>query len=806
MRTLREQMSHGPTAVLPHTLRGMGGVGKTQLVIEYAHRFKADYDLVWWIASDTPLLIPGYMGAMAEKIGLPSAKSVGIDEACRSVLDALRRGEPHARWLLIFDNANTADDVKAMIPASRPPQGHVLITSRNARWEGVANTLVIDVFDREESIDFLRRRAREITPAEAGELAEELGDLPLALEQAGALQTETGMSSEEYLELLRQQPLEILDANQPMEYPGSMTAAWRLSINALEDELPEAMQLLRCTAFFGPEPIPIDIFRWGGVEAGPIMTPILRDPILRTRAIALIHNLALGKIDDRAMLVHRLVQRLLRADLGEEQQADFRNEAQLLLGAATQLNPDEETNWGIFSRFVPHLEPVGAVESTEPRLREVALKVLRYLYLIGHTESARTFATRFRDTWGAASGGEDRHTLNAERHLADILRQAGRFRAAFDLNKATLERARRTLPDGDELVLEIVNSFGADHRALGLFREAVAHDELSRKQHLDKYGSDDPRTLRTMNNLALDYALVSEYQRAVEMHTAVMDGRSRPGVGSKLEYLSSLGNLGQAARLSGDYAAARALGADALDYGRTEFGGAHTSTLSAGVDLSIAERLLGRLAKALELARDMYDLYESTLTPGHPETLAAGLCLANALRTNDEHDEAYDLTRNVIERLPRIYGSDHPFTLAARGNLALLERTRGHPERARDINRDVLDKLDTRLGRLHDYSLTVALNLSNDLHELEEFEAALELDRQTAPQAEELLGARHPLTLGCYANLAASLRSVGKTDEAARLLEDTLAGYYATLTARHPDTVLARAGGRLDFDFDQPRI
>ena len=256
---LREGVSSAVTAVVPHALQGMGGVGKTAVAIEYAHRYRSEYDLVWWIPADQPALVRSSLAALAQPLGLPPATVSGIDAAVQAVLNALRTGTPYGRWLLIFDNADDPEDIDDSIPWE---SGHVLITSRNHHWEAVVDTVAVDVFSRSESTAFLGKRVRaRLSDPEASRLAEELGDLPLALEQAGALQAETGMSADEYLQLLKGHVAEIMGEGRPPEYPHSMTAAWRLSVATISDKLPEAVELLRCCAFFGPEPIPRDLFR-----------------------------------------------------------------------------------------------------------------------------------------------------------------------------------------------------------------------------------------------------------------------------------------------------------------------------------------------------------------------------------------------------------------------------------------------------------------------------------------------------------------------------------------------------------------
>src|ERR1700743_3329704 len=178
-----------PNDPLPQGVHGMGGVGKTAIAIEYAHRFGSEYDLVWWIPPDQLPSVRGSLATLANRLNVEAQPAAGIDGLIAAVLDALRRGEPYSRWLLIFDNADQPEDINDLIP--RGP-GDVLVPSRNHRWDSVINTVPMDVFLREESTRFLRKRVvRGLTEADADRLAQELGDLPLGLEQGGALAVRT---------------------------------------------------------------------------------------------------------------------------------------------------------------------------------------------------------------------------------------------------------------------------------------------------------------------------------------------------------------------------------------------------------------------------------------------------------------------------------------------------------------------------------------------------------------------------------------------------------------------------------------
>ncbi|GAA2823084.1 FxSxx-COOH system tetratricopeptide repeat protein [Nonomuraea rubra] len=806
LNRLRTGIGDNVTAVVPHTLHGLGGSGKTQLAIEYAYRFRDSYDVVWWVPADQPGLVRATLAQLAPQLGVPDAITAGIEDAANAVLEALRRGDPYARWLLIFDNADQPEDFAELIP---PGPGDVLVTSRNPRWAGVYETIAVDVFPRKESMEFLAKRMSSVTIEESDKLAEALGDLPLALEQAAALQVETGMPAQEYLRLFEQQASSLLKEGKPPEYPWSMTTAWRLSVTKLREHLPQAMELLRTCAFFGPEPIPRDAFR---PVKGPVrreVADLLANPIQLSKAIATLARYALVRIDpdERTLQVHRLIQALLREELPAPLRDEIRSEVHSLIVEAAPVDFDHPVNWPRYQALLAHVDPAEVAKSTRPDVRSFAHDMLGALVSWGDYRTAGRYADTFVHQWSRDSGADDPDVLRAQRVKGDMLREFGRYTDAYELNTATLATMREVMGADHREVLILLNGIGADLRGRGRFIEAREHDKASVERHRAVLGSDDVQTLRAIANLAIDYGLTSDYRASQRLlEEAYRTALANRGQVSRGAFLNLWAGLARSVRQCGDYHEACDVGSDALGYGRQHLGADHPRVLLVQRDLAIAQLRAGEREEGLELARDVHARYMRIYGLNHPGTLAAAVCLANSLRANGLVEDAYLLAKDTMERCVSVYGSEHPYHFGCIGNVALLERVRGEPARAYELNERALAGLEERLGRGHHYALTVAVNLAGDLAALGEHEQACRLGEESLQRLRRLLGEQHPASLAAAANLAADLSAAGRGDEAKRLFEETMRRYGETLGHEHPDALVAAEGRHLDLDFDPPPI
>ncbi|MBT2209043.1 MULTISPECIES: FxSxx-COOH system tetratricopeptide repeat protein [Actinomadura] len=791
--------------VLPQALHGLGGVGKTQVALEYAHRFKADYDLIWWVSAQSPDSIRGGLASLAEQIGLRVGDSIA--DAANAALEALRRGEPTSRWLLVFDNADNPEELKNHLPGG---DGHVIITSRDPAWTQFAQPLAVDVFTEEESAAHLFRRVQEISDDNARAIGTALGYLPLAIEQAAAWLASTFMPAGEYLEALENETASTLAlSTEAFSQPVAMT--WNVTFRQLREASPAAARLLELLAFFSSVPISLDLIY--SEETAEVLAPYdetLRDKLVLGKHVREISRFALARVDqgNNAIQVHPLVQTVIRhgmqddPDLTEETCHDVHR---ILLGARPKHgDTDDPANWPALDEILPHVQTSRAAECDEENVRQMLTDLIRYQWKRGNFESAMEAGEELTAAWQGKLGKDHWQWLFLQSQIANVLRSQGDYARAYALDQDVMNRqlSSPTLGPAHPHTLITAGNLAADLRAMGRFREALDLDIRTYEQAPGPWGEEHPRTLMVAHNLAIDYRLNGDPASAFRFDTDNLNQR-RAVLGDDHPYtLFSEANVARDLREAGRYEESVTILRDVYQRYLDVLGDQILDTLRTGKSLAVSLRKAGRAEEALALAEETYARYQRHF-PESPDTLPADLEVAAGMSALGDKVGARDRVRAALAKHIAQMGEDHPYTLMIENNLGCYLRGAGDLDEARERATRVVTGLEAQLGPEHPFVLSATVNLGNCLGDLRRFAEAEALERGTLPRLVGVLGEDHPDTNVCRANLSVTLEGMGRTSEASELRSRAASGLLVLAEhGPHPTLADARAGVRINRDLE----
>ncbi|MFF7185586.1 FxSxx-COOH system tetratricopeptide repeat protein [Streptomyces sp. NPDC008222] len=647
---LRDLLLGSRTAAV-QALHGVGGVGKSQVALEYAYRFLSQYELVWWIDAEQTDQIYVHYSELAARLGIADPAE-GAERNARILLEHLATRD---RWLIILDNADDPAGIASLLPSGA---GHVLITSRNPAWQGLARGVSLDVFSRADSRGYLAEHIPALALEEADTLARELGDLPLALAQATGV-ISSGMPVQRYLALLRDQRSRVLNLAVPPDYPVSLAGTVAIAAQRLAAEQPSAASLLRLGSFFGPEPIPVDWLMSAQGRLSTVRVPA-DDVLWPQTALMPLTRYGLARTSHDTFQIHRLTQAIQRDRTSEAEAAAVRSDVDTVLSGVTPGDPELPESWDGWAVLTSHLTTrPGPFEDDQYALRGTLFGAARYLLSSGRPREALRVCTEFHELW-SHSLGED--------HPGTLVWAAYRGEAAAAVGEP--EEARR-----------------------------VAEDVLDRRRRV--LGEDHPDTLRSGQNLATSLAHVGAYEEARRLAEDVLDRRRRVLGEDHPDTLASANTLAVILRDLGAHEEARRLAEEVVQRESGVLGEDHPYTLASAHNLAVILGDLGAYEEARRVAEDVLDRRRRVLGEDHPDTLASANTLAATLSGLQEYAEARRLYERVLEWGRRSLGDDHQATLAAAHNLAItLYRLRSYQE-SEALFKDALIRSRRVLGDDH---------------------------------------------------------------------------------------------------------
>jgi tetratricopeptide (TPR) repeat protein len=630
-------------------VHGLGGVGKTSVAVEYAHRYRKLYAGVCWCPAETCMGLSSALAGLAVILGAARADEADVEKSARAALGRL--AELRATWLLVYDNVTSPDEIANLLPSAG---ARVLITSRFSDWGGLADEVSLDVLPPEEAIAFLQARAGRSDCSGANTLAEALGHLPLALDHAAAYCKRTQMRFAEYATKASDLITTVL---RGAGYPRSVAATFDLAISQAVAQCTSAEALMAFLAQCAPERIPMLLVE-GAID----------DESERLEAVAALAEMSLMKHDpfddgSEAVTVHRLVQAVAR------ERSNLRGLAQRAAnGVITRLaaiySDDGYNNpqsWPLLAQLTPHVLALWA-EGLDETSRganwaDLLNRVGCYFYGRGAYLQARPLFERGLAIREKVLGPEHPETAESLNNLASLLWAQDNLAGARPLCERALAISEKV--------------FGREH----------------------------PKMATSLNNLALvlsDQGDLTDarplFERALEIHEKVL-GPEHP------ETATSLNNLALLLQNQGDLAGARPLFERALAISEKVFGREHPEMATRFNNLALLLRAQGDLAGARPLFERALATCEKVFGPEHPKTAATLGNLAVLLYDQGDLAGARSLQERALAIAEKVLGPIHQNTNRTRSNLAQLLLMSGQPTEALALGETALAAFEKVLGR-----------------------------------------------------------------------------------------------------------
>jgi len=793
------QVDQVMTPSQPQALSGLGGIGKSQIAIEYAYRYRDHYQYIFWVGAATRDTLTADFVAIAELLQLPVRNQ---QDQNITVVAVKHWFTSHTRWLLILDNADELSLLTDFLPTNG--KGQILLTTR-AQATGISiESIEVEKMSQAEGTHFLLKRTKKLLQDAALEdqetaeaIVQILDGLPLALDQAGAYIEETGCSLHEYLDVYQTRRKELLGirGSLSLDYPETIATTWSLSFQKAKKASPVAAELLRVCAFLAPDAIPEEIILQVTPELGKIFHSVASDAFHFYEALRILRQYSLIRRNPstRVLIIHRLVQAVIKDSLSRASQRSW---AEKIVRAVNRVFPDVHVrNWVQCQRYLPHAQVCAHLISQHELASPEAARLLHqtgyYLHIHAQYSEAESLYEQGLALRVQVLGHEHPETATSLNDMARLCRMQGKYRQAEPLYQQALAIREQALGEDH---LETARSY---HNLARLYLDLGRYDKAEllyakvlviREQQL---GLTDPLYAQSLNSLANLYAAQGLYVQAEELVKQALAIYEKQAGASHPYTAQCLYNLAKLQHARGHYKRAeelyqRALEIDEQEYGKN--GRNHPYIANCLNDLAGLYRDLGQYARAIPLYQQALSIREQVFGHLHPHTAQSLNNLAGLYRVQGNYTEAEDLMQQALAIYEQVFGHDHPSTAQSLHNLAGLYRKQGHYAQAETLYQDALYIDEHVFGYRHPSTAQSLYDWARLLYEQGHYTQAESLYQQALTIRREVLGNQHPDT-------AQSLHSLARLYHIQRAFERAEPLYRQALTIRrevlgnqHPDT------------------
>jgi tetratricopeptide (TPR) repeat protein len=766
LKTLYEQLAGTKTinSVQMLAIYGLGGIGKTQVAVEYAYRYKQNYQAVLWVrAAAYDTLVTDY-ATIADQLGLSILPMKEEQDQNRLVESVKRWLISHEDWLLILDNADNLGVITDFLPPGEA--GHILLTTRDPSISTLAHSIEVKQLEQDEAISLLLQHVYDLPShallqqvsqddrAVAETIAKEMGGLPLALDQARAYIEQTRCGLAQYLEMYKQSRTRLLNWKRRVspDYSKTVATTWELAFEQVEQHNQGAADLLRLCAFLDPDSIPEALFTGGASELSPMLQQLVEDAFLFNDAIDALRSFSLIRRleDTKSLTIHRLVQVVIqdRMDLPAQQQWAERT-VRLVNAAFPEVRFETQDQC---NRHLPQvfacLDLIDHYAFHFSAAAHLLHRAGRYLYSHARNSEAERLLQRAKSIQEQISPPELQEFASILNDLANLYRDQDRYIEAEPLYQRALE-----------------------------IREQVL-------------GPEDLETATTISNLANLYRDRDQYEKAEQLYLRALAIREQVLGPKHQEIAYILNNLALLYNLQARYKEMEPLLQRALSIEELTLPPQHPRTAITLDNLATLYREQGRYTEAEPLYQRVLAIEKVVFPAEHPRTAITLTNLATLYREQGHYVEAEPLYQQALTIRKQVRGAEHPETAHTLDNLATLYREQGRYEEAEPLYQQALTIFEQTQGYEHPEIAITLDNLATLYREQSRYEEAEKLYQRALEIREKVLGSNHPETANTLNNLAILYQAQGLYEKAQPLYQRALDIYDHTLPVDHPTIVL----------------
>jgi tetratricopeptide (TPR) repeat protein/DNA-binding XRE family transcriptional regulator len=864
LKQLHTLLMAGKQVALTQAISGLGGIGKTQLALEYAYRYQKSYHDIFWVSADADTDMDteeSWMASYVRLAGLlhlPEYEEADQNKAKDAVHRWLRK---HTNWLLILDNVEDFSLLQQFVPDDR--QGAVLLTTRRGVTEPVAQALELELLPENDAILFLLKRTKRLAVNRSLEEASEhdieaakavtrlLGNLPLALDQAGAYILETQCGFAEYLTLFQTCRGQLLQRRiaerMPTDHPESVTATFTLNFQQIQRQNSAAGELLSLFAFLSPDAIPEEIVTAGASSLRSVLASVAVDAFQFNQAIEVLYAYSLVQRDlkGKTLSVHRLVQVVLQDAIEEGERHIWRERGMQAVNAAfphaehetwpqcerllvqalfvaqliDQYQVIDEGAGRLLYETASYLKDRGRQVEAEPLYRKAlhiqeqqlgpehpdvahALNGLASLYFEqSKYMEAEPLYQQALHIWGQQLKPEYPEMANALTNLATLYLQQGKYTEAESFYQRALYIWEQQLGPPDPRIAYTLSGLGVLYfQQQGRYAEAEALLRRALRIREQQLGPEHPDVAYALNNLATFYREQRRYAEAEPLYQQASYIWERQLGPEHPLVAHPLSNLADLHRQQGRYAEAESLFQRALHIREQRFGSEHTDVAYSFGNMGTLYLEQGKYAEAESFYQRALSILNRQLGSEHPDVAFILIGLADTYLEQGKYAEAEPLYQQAIRQL----GLEHPLVSFALNGLANLYREQERYTEAEPLYQQALAIWEQQLGPEHPDVANALNGLANLYLEQGKYVEAKPLFQRALRIREQQLGSDHPATAETVADVAALREAQENYEGAESLYIRALAIREQALGAHHPRTMethtrlvsLLRAAGK----------